>query len=277
MANFLDLIDTPISEYAEVLRRNGHPWIFQHIPKTAGTSVAQEMAIRLSPYFNLGAGRIDPNNPPDDGLSQVVEAFCDRHKVVNFRSASGHLRFHHVRRLRESIPRLRLFTVLRDPVDRVVSEYKYLEASNHPSHREHRAQYPSLESFASDPKQQNKMVLFLGGRPKLPAAGVDNLLKRSVFVGTLETLASDFAFITSISGFPIELNRRSNVTRSGTTKPQASVQEIDRDAIRDQNALDVELYERAVEVRTAIEDDLQTHVRLVRDSYQNPTGHPHSW
>ncbi len=51
------------------------------------------------------------------------------------RSFSGHIRRPHIDFIQTELPGTRFFTLLREPVARVVSDYRYCLSPSHPTHR----------------------------------------------------------------------------------------------------------------------------------------------
>jgi hypothetical protein len=231
------------------MQNYGGVWFFHHIPKTAGTSLTRELRFSFPPYRNIHFDQYGPNVDRIQGLSDAVDSFLEDHKTRRFRSCSGHLRFQHVRRLREVLPELRAVTFLRDPVDRLISEYRYCRTEAFPEHEAFRKQYPDIEAFFSVSRNCNQLWSFLApaaqeGTPEQ----ITSIFNRYSFIGVVEELDTDFMYFTGLSGYP-----KAIATQANRTKPSKD-NEIEitanlRASIAESNAKDMMLY-------TAVQDVL---------------------
>ncbi|MFD1914280.1 sulfotransferase family 2 domain-containing protein [Halodurantibacterium flavum] len=264
MTSFSDFKRLPVEAYCNRLRASGGLWIFHHIPKTAGSSLTRELRIILPPYRNICAEEV-PGQAEDRNaqLMQAVEVFLRDSSSTSFRSASGHLRWPHILRIQEGFPNAKLFTFLRDPVDRVVSDYRYAKTPKHPSHEVFQKRFPSLEHYIESPEAQNKMWKFLTGKKDAVSTSVRSVFDSYTFVGLLESIESDFLFFSSINGCPRRMGARANVT-----KPQTdNVVEMDRslrERIESLNPRDMELYSTVKQVLDAKRQEMQAQVEARR-------------
>jgi hypothetical protein len=94
------------------------PLVFLHIPKTAGTSMIELLA------RNFAAGEIcrvtDIHRPIDDLAADLECAVADERRLI-----CGHFPYDAIAGLAGQV---RPFTMLRDPVDRIVSLYRFWRA-----------------------------------------------------------------------------------------------------------------------------------------------------
>ena len=264
MSNFNLFSDLPFDQFAQRFQREGIVWVFHHIPKTAGTSMVQELRFCFPPYFNIGAAaNRDPDAPRRaDMLMHGVEMFLDEHPKTQFRSVSGHLHPVHVRRLREGLPHARVFTFLREPVARMISEFRYTRTPKHPTYKEVLAKYPTIESYLDDPDTHNKMWRFVAGRVQRPdETGLTQLFNRYGFIGTLEDYNLCFEFFTALTGHPKTPTTRANVTEKKseneveiTDDLRARIVETHQDDIAFYNAVTAKLAARRAEMHAFIND-----------------------
>lgn len=165
-------------------------WVFQHVPKTAGSSFVQELSQRLKPHANVHADHGDPARPARETLDESLERFLAELPARRFRFVSGHLRGPQIQRIRRAQPLLHLVTILREPVARVVSDFRYMRTPAHPSHQQAITEFPRFEDYLADPRSQNKMFRFLRRNPKATLEEtIEDLEKRFVLVGTLDHYA----------------------------------------------------------------------------------------
>lgn len=165
-------------------------WVFQHIPKTAGSSLAQELRQILRPAANVHADHANPARSAMDTLEEALRTVVMELPTRRYRLIHGHLRGPQIQQIRQKQPLLRALTVLRDPVARMVSDFRYMRTPAHPSYRQVIAQYPRFEDYLADPRSHDKMFRFLRRNPATTLEQtITDLERRFVLVGTLEQYA----------------------------------------------------------------------------------------
>lgn len=262
MGNFEKFASIDTEAFVAQTRRKSGRLFFHHIPKTAGTFLVQQLQKTLPPYTNIFYTPELGGPTKVDGLADAVEVFLDECLATRYRVASGYLRQTHLRRIQEELPYTRVFTFLRNPVERVISEYRYTRTSKHPTHMQVREKYPDIESYIADPANQNRMWNLLA--PKALQAneeGLNTIFRRHLFIGTLETLARNFAFLMGIFGYPKRPKTRSNTTQA------SSENTVQRDAelvllIERVNAEDMALHSA---VRRVLDDRPAEMSRFIED------------
>jgi hypothetical protein len=229
--------------------------VFVHLRKTAGTTVAYVMRRQF------GRGQtIDLDAPSVEAANQAWNAMAparrDRIKCVR-----GHLPF----APQLFAPRaITCFTILRDPVERVVSEY-YFNLHN-PTIRYHAAlvreritldQFASSERFAEVQNVQTRMLA--GAKAGLSPVdlvnfSIANLRERIAMVGISERLDETLLLCRAILGWRHLIYRRVNVNRRRPAL--AAIAPATLEAIERANSLDRELYRYAC---ARFEELLQQH------------------
>ena len=253
MTNFYNLATGPMEKFVSYFRNHGCVWIFQHIPKTAGSSLTREMQATLPPYRNIHANREAVERQAKDipdALMSAVDDFIETNRTRNYRSASGHLRQAHLRRIGEHLPHAKVFSFLREPTERLVSDYRYAKTPKHPPHQEFARLYPTIEAYLDDPSNNNKMWRFV--RPNngnADEASLNRVFRRYVFLGTVANLTENWEFLTGLTTCPRRPRARVNVTTEQTDN-SVSLTPALRRRIEDANADDYTLYE-AVEKQLA--------------------------
>jgi len=229
--------------------------VFIHLRKTAGTTVAFVMRRQFGrgEAMDLDAPSIEAAN---QAWNAIPPARRDRIKCVR-----GHLPF----APELFAPRaITCFTILRDPVERVVSEY-YFNLHN-PTIRFHAAlvreritldQFVNSERFAEVHNTQTRMLsgakAGVGRRESLELA-FTNLGERIAMVGISERFEETLLLNRAILGWRHVIYRRVNVNRHrpvlGAIAPSTLA------AIERANSLDRELYRYAC---ARFEELLQHH------------------
>lgn len=200
------------AHYQRERDRPGDLWVFLHIPKTAGSSFRQELAQRLRPEVNLVGSHDNDGRPQIEKTRAALQAFLERLPAQPHRFASGHLRRSDLQAIRRAHPRSRFITMLREPVARVISDYRYMRTPAHPTWQEVIARYPTIEDYLRDPRTQDKMFRFLRRRPTDGAEQViEDLEQHFSFVGTVEQYALSCRLLfrlLGIAGEPAVYQRR---------------------------------------------------------------------
>ena len=260
MSNFEILSKDGVDRLARGAQRTGGLVFFHHIPKTAGTSLVKELRTCLPPYRNIFAPHYTDGPPREDALMEAAEAFLKDLPEIQYRSASGHLRLQHVRRISEAVPHMRMFTFIRDPLERVVSEYRYTRTEKHPTHAEMKDRYPDIEAFVDDPINQNRMWNFIAPRDMAPdEKGLRKVFRRYLFIGTLEAFDRDFSFLMGLFGYPKLPAAQSNKARASKDN-EVEMTDALRDHILACNSDDVALYNAVTETLEKRTEEMEAFV-----------------
>jgi hypothetical protein len=238
------------------LHHRGHVvFVFLHLPKTAGHSFTAVAA------RHFGADRVAAVNGPDD-----LDAFVRTHRRGRFALVHGHMPYGVAEHVGE---RGVYYVVLRDPVDRFVSDYYYIwGAPEHPAHRLVRERGITLRDFARIPSPvhpftQNAQARRLcrydlvrrnagGGRwwalrHRFGAAELDEaketLATRVHAFGLYERMPQSMRQFAALIGAELGEIPHENVTPFRLAVGQLDTETID--AIREANRLDLALYEFA--------------------------------
>lgn len=252
--SFCELQPGRVAAYVAGHRARHRRWVLHHIPKTAGSSLSDELARHLPPYRNLAVAYDAQTGATHEAMDSVVEAFLAEPEGA-WRSASGHVSARNVARIAEMAPDVGLATFLRHPVSRVVSEYRYCRTDRHPPHASFVARYPAIEDFVDDPAEANKMSFYLFGRRDLaPGEAMAALCRRYAFVGLQERYPLSFRLMSAMmwGGSPPEA--RSRVTPEGPENVIAMTPDLHA-RILAANALDHALYEAVFAIYAGIADE----------------------
>lgn len=222
----------------------GRQLCFMHIGKTAGTSLQHALfeAMQGAAIFHESLENFDEASPAEISLNDLV---------------IGHFSYQHVAKLR---PDRFLFTFLRDPVERVISNYYFLRSASPVSDYSRRAVEIARETTLSeflaceDPSvlmvTQNLQAKFIAHdiRPENQAAirdlrhEAEQNLSRFDFVGIVERFDEGVAILSQMIGLDLTA-KRLNVNELRASNPTVSQHDID--SIRRLNAVDLALYDKA--------------------------------
>lgn len=276
MSRFDSFEKADLDVYAKGARNQGRVWVFQHIPKTAGTSLVQELRAAFPPYKGLNVNTAPAAEDGDtrDPKSRAIAAFVDEDKIRRFGSASGHLMPQHLREVRDALPTARFMTFLRDPAQRLVSDYRYSCSEKNPGQSQFVETYPTLGSYAESSDAANKMWRYVSGKMhRAKPDRIDQILRRYVFVGTVETLTEDFEFFSALTGAPRTLTARMNVSDDDGSA-EVAVSKSDQEKIKLAVEEDQLFYDRVRAILDARREDMAAFVAARRAEWAGGAASP---
>ncbi|CCH49517.1 sulfotransferase family 2 domain-containing protein [Pseudodesulfovibrio piezophilus] len=221
------------------------PLFFLHIPKTAGTTFNAILNDNFAPesIFDLYT------DTQQERLRQTTYAEIARYKLVR-----GHVFITDFAEILDGPVRFRPFTFLRDPVERVVSEYFFLKSwpKSHMYRFLNDNKISLVEYVTSDQPElrmrgRNGMVNSLSGVGLSSIEeGVEkawfHLCERFVGFGLLERFDESILVLSKVLGLERSFYERHNVRAHGARR---SVSTAEEEVIREANQADIILYERA--------------------------------
>ena len=219
--------------------------IFLHLPKTAGTTVNRliEWEYRLSEVYSI-----------DPVLFEWSAAHLRKlspERLKKIRMFKGHMTFG----LHEALPQSATYiTVLRDPVDRVISAFYFMRSYKlHPLYWKLRRENWSLEDFVRRSQRDNVQSKIVAGADydtpctrEIVEKAKQNLCHNFSVVGLSERLEESLALMKLRFGWKLNSYSSFNVTRSRPKK--RDLPETTLDLIHQKNAFDIELYECGREI-----------------------------
>jgi hypothetical protein len=216
--------------------------IFLHVPKTAGATLTV-ILVRHYPQeatFLIGG----PGRPTLKDFEALP-----LHERARFTCLAGHVAFG-VHRLLPGPARY--ITMLRDPVDRLVSLYYYVrETPEHPMHERLIRERVTLEEFVRSIPPDAQVRLVSGAPHRGPTTremlerARQNLRERFVAFGLAERFDESLLLFARVLGWGNLYSRRQNVTRARPVRSTLASSTVAM--IEEHNVLDRELYTFASE------------------------------
>ena len=255
---FLTLTAESVADYVGQNRASNGMWLFHHIPKTAGSSLAAELAVNAGEFLNILPDYEQREIPFQVRLDNAFKRFQKRVRqgqtgeAAPVRSASGHLTSRYVVEAVRAFPQTNVFTFLRHPVNRMISEYSYNCSPAHPPHREFVADFPTFEDFARSPEEQNKMAYYMFGPIKLDTTeALAEMDRRYRMIGLQERYPVSFLLLSSMIWAPSlpKMRERVSGAASGPEIPAAV-----RARIIESNQLDLALFTAVEQVYARISE-----------------------
>jgi len=240
--------------------------IFVHIPKTAGTTLGSLIARQYNVdniFFCHPERSVTGKTPEDFQLLPLEDRL--KYKVI-----SGHLSFGLHERLDDPCTYI---AVLRDPVDRAISHYYYVrKRKDHYLHDKVMSENLTLEEYVTkgvtlemDNGQTRMLVGDMGYAtpfgecpPEFLEQAKRNIREKFAVIGTSERFDETLLVAKKVLGWSMPLYISWKVTRDRPKRQEISPEVAE--AIRQQNTLDIELYQYVDEL---LDEMLAKHVKFL--------------
>lgn len=217
--------------------KNNIQLISLHIPKTAGTSFRNTLKMV---YGEEHVSRLDIDLKQQIlKVDQVI--FSEKRLPRKTKVIHGHFSYPLLNSTLEIHPKIPMITWLRDPVERVISNYFYLEKRLKEELEEEKKglnilskMQKSLLEYAYSELNRNRICTFLAGM---------NLADLQ-FVGITEYYESELASLAQLLKWKAYSSFQHNITGQ---RPEVS--EMEREVIRSWNQADIAIYEEALALR----------------------------
>jgi len=179
-------------------------WLFVHVPKTAGSSLHADISGFLKPSTHIVVHGKSRRISREVLFDAAVQEFLQGHAAQPFRFVSGHLWASNTQTLRDAVPGLRCFTMLRDPLARIISDYRYQRSELNPVHADFIAKNPDFDTFVARPHVHNRTARALLPTALIEAGDIDAavrfVMNRFDFVGVQERYALSVQALTESMG-----------------------------------------------------------------------------
>lgn len=219
---------------------------FLHIPKTAGSSFRADLARRLNPHDSVVL--IDPALEGFKGRRRELEAmrlFIQRNSERPLRLGMGHVQRRNLGPILAGTRPVRLITMLRDPVARVISDFRYARTPAHPAYQQFIAKFPRFEDYLDSSGSQNKMVAFLrlDDTETVPAIA-QRMAREFAFIGFTEHYSASIRLLDRVLGIDRQ-DSQASFERKTLSSADNQIEDLEawHDRIVASNFQDISLYE----------------------------------
>ena len=238
-------------------------WMFVHVPKTAGSSMQTEMTAIHAPNANIEIDYTETTKTYKVLFDEAVARFIEQHRQTPFKFATGHVQARHTELIRKSIPEVRVFSMLRNPIARIISDYRYQRSTMNLARDAFIANTPDFATYVARPFVHNKTAIALVPRPIVDAgdgpAAVDYVMKNYAFIGLQEMYPLCLRALTTLMGQPRSAEAKVRV--NAPSEDNQVVLTADEEAeLRRLNAMDVALFQAFTQKWKPIRDDLRDYL-----------------
>jgi Sulfotransferase family len=212
------------------------PWLFIYVPETINDTIRQRFADILQPdcFITPADVQVEKGVDYDTRMSRALDQFAHSEQFQRCRFAAGHVKTFQVDEISE-LTKARLFTVLRDPVDRLISDFAAQNAGK-------RLTADKFLEFAKNPANQNTHLQFLCPKGMWkPDDCIEFVRDRFDFIGIAEDLPMTIKMFYAIHGARVH----ADLAESEKVRQQFSRHNLSADLIHtvaQLNAVDYEIF-----------------------------------
>ncbi len=239
-------------------------WLFVHVPKTAGSSMEAEISSILKPSTHIEIDYADTSGRSYQvRFDEAVQKFIAAQAEAKFRFATGHILARHLDMIKQGIPDLRLFSTIRNPVARIISDYRYQRSHMNVARDEFIRTTPDFETYIARKHVHNKTANHLVPRVMIEAgqkeAAFQYVLANFAFIGLQEMYPLTLRTLTTLMGNPRSAEAKVRVNTEGDDNKVELTPELEQ-RLKELNSMDVALFNRFTQRWRAIRDDLRTYL-----------------
>ncbi len=170
--------------------------LFVHIPKTAGMSVGKS----LQSAFDIFRG-VDWREPARSFWQHSRDA-CYYQTIHDERQViMGHYGWPELMVWRNHEMPMKCATIIRDPVQRYISNYNYNCSQAHPNWESFKEKYPTITEFVEAQTMDTQMTQMVGMISSFEN-GLEKLTRHYTFIGVTEHLAASLTHLGRSHGLP---------------------------------------------------------------------------
>ncbi|OED47232.1 hypothetical protein AB838_16565 [Rhodobacteraceae bacterium (ex Bugula neritina AB1)] len=216
--------------------------LFMHIPKTAGMSVGKALQDAFDVFHPVS-------------WENTGKSFRQKSKQALYRRTApaparqvlmGHFAWSDVMFWKVHELPIKCATIIRDPLDRFVSNYRYNCSSKHPQNAAFCARFPQMEDYARQLPNDYQLGLMTGAFYSFDHA-LEKLCRYYSFIGVTEHLGASLRHLRLSHGLEAELaEHRENTGGSRTAGAQDDIPDAVRNLVGEKSRNDLRLHQLAL-------------------------------
>lgn len=218
--------------------------LFVHIPKTAGMSVGKAMQTVFDRFHG-----VEWNNTGPSFRKLARVAAYDQSRGHLRQVIMGHYGWTELQYWRNQDLPIKSGTILRDPIQRMVSNFNYNSSEAHPAHQQFVAKYPTITAYINNTAFDVQLTQAIG----LVSSFDDVLTKLTLnytFLGLTEHLGQSLRLLSRSHGLPKFEEHRTNVG----TKPAEELPPAVSNLILERNHNDAKIHALLMRLYAAAEE-----------------------
>lgn len=177
-------------------REDADTMLFVHIPKTAGVSVGKALQQCFDHFHGVEWDRISAS------FRQATHrAAYEQTRAASRQVIMGHFGWNEIMVWRNHDLPLKCGTILRNPVERLISNYNYNCSDRHPARENFMQRFPTIESYARGAIRDVQLTQAIGYVASFEGVLL-KLLQNYSFIGLTERLPQSLAHLSRSHGLP---------------------------------------------------------------------------
>lgn len=234
----LELMETFVGRFAPAAVPAGYfsadadTMLFVHIPKTAGVSVGKALQESFDRFY-----AVEWNNIPSSFRKLTRQAMYEQSQGKTRQVIMGHFGWADMQVWRHHELSMKAGTILRDPVQRIISNFNYNRSKAHPAWQAFIKQNPTIMDYVRNTGYDVQLTQTIG-----IVSSFDDVLSKLIshysFIGVTERLGASLTHLSRSHGLPAIREYRDNV---GATPAQELPADV-HDLILQRNHNDLKLH-----------------------------------
>ena len=209
--------------------------LFLHIPKTAGMSVGKALQHSFDQFHPVSW-----ENVGQSFRQKTRRALYQRTGTPCRQVLMGHFGWGDIQYWRNQDLPIQCATIVRDPLDRFVSNYNYNCSDVHPDKDGFKSRFPTMEDYARQLPYDYQLHTMIGAFFDFDHA-LAQLTQYYSFIGVTEALGPSLAHFQTSHGLRTELHEHRENT--GKTPPQDDIPDSVREIIASKSRNDLRLHQ----------------------------------
>lgn len=218
-----------------LFQTNNDVILFLHIPKTAGMSVGKALQDSFDQFHPILWENIGQSFRRCTRSALYQRSHTPCRQVL-----MGHFSWSELQYWRNQELPIQCATIIRDPLDRFVSNYNYNCSDKHPTNKEFQERFPTMEDYAHKLPHDYQLQTMIGAFFDFDHA-LELLTKYYSFIGVTEHLGDSLSYFQTSHG----LNKTLQEHRENSGKPstQADIPQRVRDIVAEKSVNDHKLHQ----------------------------------